>query len=142
MKLIKWLAVVALAVAIAAGVSVYQRTQNPGLSDEQAVEIRAVAWLQAVIAKDWAATYQFTSSGYRSGVSQLDHERTMSMRRVSWLGGELVDTSCEEDACQVDVRIVYKVIRPMRSVPEFESFQSLTRTWLKQDGEWWLTSSE
>lgn len=141
MNNIKWLLIVVLAIALIMGVGVYRNQQNQGLSDVELVEIRTMGWLQAMIAKDWGATYPFTSPGYRSGVTQYEHERTMGLRRVQWLGAELIATSCETEICRQDIRVVYKVTRPLRGVPEFKSFEGITKTWIKQDGEWWLSSS-
>ena len=134
MKLIKMITVVLmLSVGL---VSCMQPAKS--LTDGEIVEKQTVAWLQAMVDGKWDETYQFTSPGYRSGVSVTAHAIKMASRRVTWLGGEVLGHSCEDDICVVDMRIVFKVHQPVRSMSEYEGSQVIKENWLKLDDQWWL----
>ncbi len=141
MRLIKWLTIAILVGAIITGGFIFLPKHKAVLSNEQLIEIQAVEWLKAVVAKDWPATYQFTSPGYRSGTSEAQHERRMGLREVKWQGGELLNVTCEVEVCTAEFRVVYMVSRPMRGIPEFEGFQILEKLWINLDGQWWLSNS-
>ncbi len=141
MNLIKWLAIgILIAVAVFAA-STYKPNSGAQLSDVELVEIRSRDWLVAMINQDWKATYEFTSPGYKSGVSLIDHALKMAARRVTWTGGEIISSECGEDVCAVQMRIIYKVFSPMRSLREFESFEMVTGNWIRLDDNWWIVPS-
>jgi len=134
MKKIKWLVIAVL--VFAGGVSCMQASNS--LTDGEVVEKKTVAWLQAMVDGKWDETYQFTSPGYRSGVTEMEHILKMASRRIRWMGGEVLGSECDEDACSVDVRVVYTVHAPVRGIKDFESFDLVHENWLKLDGKWWI----
>ncbi len=139
MNLVKWVAIIILmAAVILAASTAYKPANEVTLSNVEAVEIRSRDWLLAMIESDWEATYEFTSPGYKSGVRLLDHMLKMAARRVSWVGGEILSSECDDSVCKVNMRIVYKVFSPMRGLREFESFETVTNNWVKADNQWWL----
>jgi len=138
MKLVKWLLIIAIIAGLGWLAKPYIIQPVSQLDDTDLVEIQALGWLKAMVAQDWAGTYKYTSPGYRSGVSETDHIVKMSLRRVRWLGGEILSSQCDTEACVVDTRIVIKVISPMRGVSEFETFQIIHESWVKADGQWWF----
>ncbi len=138
MKMIKWLIA---AVLITAALYMGSKTLTQGesqLSDVEVVEIKSVAWLKAMVAQEWEKTYPFTSPGYRSGVNQTQHIVKMASRRVGWLGGEIISSQCDGEACTVDIRVVFKLYSPVRGVTSFESFEVVHENWVKLNNEWWL----
>ncbi len=141
MNFIKWLAIAILVAAAVFAASTYKQTTGTHLSDVEQVEIRSRDWLAAMINKDWEATYEFTSPGYKSGVSLVDHSLKMAARRVSWIGGEIMNTQCAGEVCSAQIRIVYKVFSPLRGLREFESFEMITTNWIKQGNNWWIVPS-
>jgi len=142
MKIVKWFAIVTLAaITVYVASTAYKPETKSTLTNAEAVELRVMPWLTAMLESDWEETYNFTSPGYRSGVSLVDHTLKMAARRVTWIGAEILSSECDDEVCRVNIRIIYKVFSPLRGLREFESFETIHTNWIKVDNDWWLVPS-
>lgn len=101
------------------------------------IEQRAQARWDAVLNRDLDSAYQYFSPGYRSAHSRVDYEVALRMRRVAWTSAEVLESSCEADACTVSVNVGYRVAQPVPGVPKWESKSIVKERWVRTQGEWW-----
>ena len=105
---------------------------------DKALQQRAQARWDALLAGDYATAYTYLSPGYRSGVTATDFEIGFRSRRVQYLSAEYRDNNCNETACTVRIMLGYKVVRPMEGVPEWKSSSVVEERWIYSEGEWWF----
>jgi hypothetical protein len=105
---------------------------------DRAIEQRAQARWEALLARDYAAAYQYLSPGYRSTTSATDFEIGIRARRVQYLSAEYQGHSCEEAACTVQIIVGYRVVRPVAGLPEWKSSSLVEERWIESDGQWWF----
>lgn len=127
------LGVVTLALAACATVS-----QPP----EAVVTERAQERLDALIAQDYAAAYEYLSPGYRSGVSLNDYTRRMLSRRMQWTNATVGESDCSEDACKLRISIDYEIFGAVPGVSRFKSKAAASEDWVRLDGTWYLVPSD
>ncbi len=101
------------------------------------IEQRAQARWDAVLSRDLDSAYQYFSPGYRSAHSRVDYEVALRMRRVAWTSAEVLESSCEADACTVSVNVGYRVAQPVPGIPKWESKSIVKERWVRTQGEWW-----
>ena len=102
------------------------------------VEERVQARLDALLEGDVKKAYKYLSPGYRSSVSLEKYQDQLSRRRVSWVAASYENHSCAEDACQVQVNLTYRVLRPLPQVDEWESTRSAEEKWVKVGRHWYF----
>jgi hypothetical protein len=105
---------------------------------DKAIQQRAQARWDALLAKDYATAYSYLSPGYRSSVSVTDYEINVRARRVQYLSAEYRSHSCEEAACTVEIMVGYKVDRPLSRLPEWKGTSLVEERWVFTDGKWWF----
>jgi len=110
---------------------------SPAARDE-AVQQRAQARWDALLAGDYATAYTYLSPGYRSSMSVTDFEISFRTRRIQYLSADYLQHSCEEAVCTVQMTLGYKIARPMTGVPEWKSSSVVEERWINAGGEWWF----
>jgi len=98
---------------------------------------RAQARWDALLAQDYEGAYSYLSPGIRSTMSATDFELDFRLRRVQYLSAEYQEHSCEEDVCTVKIQLGYRIVRPLATVPEWESKSVVEEQWIKSAGKWW-----
>ncbi|HLF30556.1 MAG TPA: hypothetical protein VI566_05940 [Xanthomonadales bacterium] len=104
---------------------------------EPAIQDRAQARWDALLAGDFDTAYGFLSPGYRSSHTRVDFEIDIRSHRVRWTSAEVVDSSCEADVCSVETRLGYKVAKPVPGIPVWESTEQVIERWVHTGGQWW-----
>jgi len=99
---------------------------------------RSQARWDALLSGDLETAYTYYSPGYRSTMSVVDFGVSVRLRRVTWTSAEYLDHSCDENRCDVKVKIGYKVVKAVPGMDEFHSTNVRNETWVKTDGEWWF----
>jgi len=107
-------------------------------SRDKAIEQRAQARWDALLAGDYATAWSYLSPGYRSALSVTDYEISMRTRRVQYTSAEYQSHTCEEAACTVQVMVGYRVVKPAQGVPEWNSKSAVEERWIQLDGKWWF----
>jgi len=100
---------------------------------EEAVTARAQAYLDALLAQDVGKAYQFTSPGYRE-LNNIERYRLRIAGIGAWTAGEVGAVSCEENVCDVELMVSYRLIRE-----RMENTRPLNQRWIKSDGNWWIS---
>ena len=109
---------------------------GPGGVGNSIVERAQDRW-DALLAGDFETAYGFYSPGYRSSRSVFDLAFEIRSRRVQWVSAEYRDHSCDERVCTVNFEVGFKVIKPVRGLPEWESSSLVDEKWVKTEGQWW-----
>ena len=104
---------------------------------DKAIQERAQARWDALLAKDYATAYEYLSPGYRSATSATDFEIAFRSRRVQYLSAEYQGHDCEESACTVRMKLGYKIVRPVAGLPEWKSDSVVEERWINSAGKWW-----
>ena len=112
-------------------------TTSPEVRD-RAIQERAQARWDALLAGDFIAAYQYLSPGYRSTTSATDFEISFRTRRVQYISAEYKSHACEETACTVQMMVGYRVVRPVAGLPEWKSNSLIEERWINSDGKWWF----
>ena len=105
---------------------------------DKLIQQRAEARWAALLARDYAQAYAFSSPGYRSGASVVDFEIEIRSRRVQYTSAEYQGHSCEDAVCTVSMRVSYQVVRPAPGVPKWESSSVIEERWINTEGNWWF----
>lgn len=104
---------------------------------EQAVQQRAQARWQALLAGDIAKSYTYMAPSYRAVV---DFERYSGRigGAAKWLDAEVVRVHCEsEEKCTARLKITAQPLMPATTKRSPIS-TGVDETWLLEDGQWWL----
>lgn len=105
------------------------------------LEKRVIAKWDALIKKDFAQAYTFTSPSYRKLYSLDDFKRKFGSK-VVWRGVDVLSVSFEgDDAASVDmnIRIVYHDSQTEKS---FNMKTHVKESWVRADGQWWYLMEE
>ena len=121
---------IAVWVAFASGCAGLGKQED--LPPEEAVRLRAQAWADALLARDLAGAYAFTSPNYRQYASPGSYNMFVG-GSASWTSAVVDSVQCEDEVCDVRVMIEYRL-------PQYKvsNRRPLDYKWLKVDGAWWL----
>jgi hypothetical protein len=97
---------------------------------------RAQARWDALLAKDFAKAYTYSTPGYQSSASAVDFEIEFKSRKVIYTSAQYIDHKCENDACTVQMDIGYTLVGALRGVPEWKSKTVVEEKWVKIDEQW------
>lgn len=101
---------------------------------EEIVGERAEARWNALVAGDWKTAYSFATPAYRNAID-VEGFRQRTGGQGGWLGAEVRSVVCEEDVCNVLVRLGFRPILP-RGIPELHT--DYEERWVYDDGSWWI----
>lgn len=100
------------------------------------LEKRVAARWDALIRKDFAAAYSFTSPAYRKLYSE-DRFRNTFGNKVAWKRVEVVNVDFKgDDAATVGINI-YFVYHPPQAERDLDMRTYVQESWVFVDGQWW-----
>lgn len=103
--------------------------------DHQEVEARVSKRWEALIQKDYTASYQYLAKSYRDVISNDEYVKTINPR-IIWKKFDIMRARCEDEVCKVNVEVSYR-IPPMFGIPKGTgATENVKETWLYQEGEW------
>jgi hypothetical protein len=132
----KQFAIVTLALLVALSGGCALGGKKPDLPPEEAVKMRVQAWADALLARDIAAAYGFTTPNYREYSSVQRYYSTVA-GSLRWTAAEVDSVQCDEDVCEAHVIIEYKIKRY-----GIENRRVVDYKWLNVAGQWWLYVSQ
>jgi len=131
---IKWLAVACGVLMMSACATV--------VSPEIKIEDRVNARWKALLSDDLAGAYEFLSPGFRSGVTSVQYQRSLLLKKVRWISADYLSNECGEDTCNVKVSLGYKLYGVLPGVKSFEGTQTTEESWVKADGQWYYVPEQ
>lgn len=97
-------------------------------SDEKAVEQKATARWNAIVANDFKTAYEFISPAGRSLVTLQAYEN--GIKRDFHKSARVKEVRCARDVCDVTLELEYEYAGRRIKTPLFEK-------WVRQDSDWW-----
>lgn len=122
--------------ALAADVVQAAPTTEAVQAQRALLEQRVTAKWDALIRKDFATAYSFTSPSYRKLFS-LDAFRSSFGNKVAWRRVEVVDVEFKgDDAATVGINIHFVYHQPQTEKPlDMQTY--VQEPWVFVDGQWW-----
>ena len=96
------------------------------------VSERAEAWVQALLAGDYRAAYEYTTPGYRQFSSAGSYHARVAGTAL-WKTAEVDSVICEETLCNVRFIVEYPGYRNSGDVRRPRDYR-----WIQSEGRWWL----
>lgn len=117
---------------------------QPKTDEDRIIEL-AEKRQAALLKHDFKTAYQYMSPGYRQ-LNSLEQFADNYAGVYSWVSSDVLDASCEEDICKVNVEVVVDLglMQGTRApVSEKVLVPRVNReTWLKLDNKWWFSKSQ
>src|SRR5690606_27854375 len=79
-------------------------------TDEEVVAQRGQEWIDALVQKDFAKAWAFTSPGYRASNTVADYKPRVA-GAANWSSGVFKMADCDESRCEVKFVIEYSLPR-------------------------------
>lgn len=111
------------------------------VSDEASVEERAQQRWENMVARDFAAVWEFYTPGFREVTPQSDFRSEMARRPLRWLQASVRDADCDADQCRVRVDVTYQAIAAPAGQSRTRMTRLLDETWVRLDGQWWFVQN-
>lgn len=143
-----------LLLTLAACASTMPAGKSTAASEEDAVMARAVERWNLLIGKDPKTAWTYLSPGYRSTHPQDIYAAEMGSRPVKWNKVEpyqrepdaegVKGVQCDDtgDACEVRLRVHFKIRSHLASVGLVESATVVKENWIRLDGNWYLVPKD
>lgn len=91
----------------------------------------------AIVERDFAAAYEFSTPGYRERTPSDAYRLDMMRRPLRYESGEVLAVECEEARCVVSVLVGYRIpVGPM-GIRGMGNRTEIEETWIKVDDDWW-----
>lgn len=104
-------------------------------SDEEQVAQRAQEWLDAVRKMDFARAVTYTTPTFRQTAAAAAYSGRYAGANT-WTAGEVGKIECEEDRCDVQIMVTYRLGRP-----RIENNRPLDKVWIKVENQWYIYES-
>ena len=105
------------------------------------LEQRVIAKWDALIRRDFATAYSFTSPSYRKLFSQNAFQSSFG-NKVAWRRVEVVDVDFKgDDAATVGINIHFVYAYPQAEKP-LDMKTYVQEPWVRVDGQWWYLMKE
>lgn len=104
---------------------------------EELVADRAQARLDSIVARDFAAAWEFHPPGFREKLPLQEFIISRNSRPVRWLGGEVTAVECREDICDVALAIKFRPLGGDAAFQRLELSQNISERWVNVSGQWW-----
>lgn len=112
-------------------------TVEANATQRAVLERRVAAKWEALIRRDFAAAYVFTSPAYREAFSLDVFKRSFGNGRVAWRRVEVVSVDFkDDDAATVGVKI-HIVYHDPQSQKSLDMATHDQESWVYTDGQWW-----
>ncbi len=100
---------------------------------EEAVQKRAQARWNALLAGEWEKAYSFSAPSYRALVD-FNRYRGRVGNAVGWTDAQVVSVACEAESCTAKIRIGFRpTLRPRGEAMSTH----VDEKWMVEDGDWW-----
>ena len=101
-----------------------------------ALEQRVAAWWDALIRRDFAAAYSFTSPGYRKTYS-LDAFKGKFDKKSNWRRAEVLSVDFKSDDSAIVGINMHFVYHQPQTGEALDMQNYIQEPWVFMDGQWW-----
>lgn len=110
----------------------------PGKPETSNIEQRATERWTKLLSGDIAGAYEYLSPGFRSGVSSVQYQRAVLLKRVRWTGAKYKSSECTENTCEVKFLLSFNVAGGLPGVKSYDGQKDIVESWILSDGTWYL----
>ncbi len=111
---------------------------SPAKPKTSVIEQRATERWSKMLSGDVAGAYEYLSPGFRSGVSSIQYQRAILLKRVRWTGAKYKGSDCTENTCSVRFLLSFTVAGALPGVKSFDGEKDIDESWILSDGVWYL----
>ncbi len=108
---------------------------------KETLEERVLARWHHMIERDFEAAWEYYAPGFRQTTPVDAFVRDMERRPIRWREVELVSSECEEDRCDIRVRVVYQAVGAPSGLSSMQVPRLLSERWIAVDQGWWYSGS-
>ena len=101
------------------------------------VETRSQQRWEALLAKDYAAAYEYLTPAQRAKLTAERYAAQTSVLPVKWTSADVLDAECEQDRCDVRVDLGFRVRSHLPGVGWIDSKHIVVEKWLRLEGAWY-----
>ncbi len=145
--MIRWLAVAAASLLLAACAATDTRSDTAGASasassSQETLKQRAKQRWDYLINKQAAKAWDYLTPGYRATTTREKYAADMNNRPVQWESATIIKTDCAQaDNCEVFVSVGYQVRIPGAGGVA-HAFAPVQERWLLLHNQWYYLPSE
>lgn len=118
---------------------------KPLSAEEQArvdaVRARSQARLNALLKRDYAEAYKFSTPAWRA-LNDLDRFKGSNEGARTWQAVDIRRVSCPEpDQCEVRIRVDARLFTAAAGLKRTNVSTHYSEVWIQQDKEWWYVQN-
>lgn len=130
-----------LNISVALGLALALSACGGPAEPEQTLEERVMARWQHMIERDFEAAWEYYAPGFRETTPVEAFVRDMERRPIRWREVEVLSSECEEERCDVEVRVVYQAVGAPSGLGSMQVPRRLSERWIAVDQGWWYSGS-
>lgn len=121
-----------------------KNAREAALSPEETVAQRAQARWDHLIARDFAAAYDYLSPAFRQTRTRDAYAAEMSVRPLSWKSAKVDAVSCPQGElhCDATILIEYQITVPVPSVGSVQGQTRVQERWIESGDGWYHVPRE
>ena len=129
-----------LLLVVVLGLSACATGPGAGGSMPDAVDARAQARWDALLADDYATAWRYLPPEMRQVQDEETYAASMGNRSVIWTDAKVQGTECADggEVCTVIVAIFYRVNRGLVGVETMDSVRTIHERWVRVDDAWYF----
>ena len=103
---------------------------------------KAQARWDALVERDFAVAYEYTTPGFRERTQVEDYRLDMMRRPLRWESAQVQQVECEEMRCSVEILVGYRVPVGPTGIRNMQNQRPVRENWIEVDGDWWFVATE
>lgn len=115
--------------------------QNMSANDTEILKERANLRWQALLKKDWESAYAYELPAYRS-THDVKQFSSKFGSKVLWKEAKVTAVDITKDSSLADVKVLINYEIRMSDGEILASDKTANERWIKQENQWWFSSSE
>ena len=115
--------------------------QNMAVNDTEILRARANLRWQALLKRDWDGAYAYELPAYRN-THDVKQFSSKFGSKVLWKEAKVTTVDITKDSSLADIKVLIKYEIMMSDGEILASDKTANERWIKQENEWWLSSSE
>lgn len=110
---------------------------NQPVAPVQTLEERVTARWQHMIDRDFGAAWEYYSPGFRETTPREVFVADAGLRPIQWHAAEMISKDCQEDACKVNVGVIYQAVGAPSALRDIQVNRQVEESWVRLGGVWW-----
>lgn len=108
---------------------------------QETLEERVMARWALLLERDFEAVWDYHTPGFRQTTPRFDFARDMARRPLQWRAAELHSVECDDDRCDVRVRVTYRPVGAPGPIGRMEMDRTIDEVWIRVADNWWFAGN-